>query len=59
VLFGATWALFYHLCSGVRHLAWDARFGFELRTMTYTGWMVIAGSVVLTIISFLLAYAWP
>jgi len=27
--------------------------------MTYTGWMVIAGSVVLTIISFLLAYAWP
>jgi succinate dehydrogenase / fumarate reductase, cytochrome b subunit len=58
VLFGVTWALFYHLCNGVRHLAWDAGFGFDIGTMTYTGWVVIAGSVALTVISFLLAYAW-
>ena len=58
VLFAVTWALFYHLCNGVRHLAWDAGYGFELGTMTHTGWVVVASSVALTIISFLFAYAW-
>ena len=24
-------AFFYHLCNGIRHLAWDAGYGFELR----------------------------
>jgi succinate dehydrogenase / fumarate reductase cytochrome b subunit len=52
-----TWALFYHLCNGVRHLAWDAGFGFELTTMTRTGWVVVASSAALTIVSFLLANA--
>ena len=23
-------AFFYHLCSGIRHLAWDAGYGFEI-----------------------------
>lgn len=58
LLFAVTWALFYHLCNGVRHLAWDAGFGFELRAMVYTGYVVVASSIALTIISFLLAYSW-
>ena len=58
LLVALTWALFYHLCNGVRHLAWDAGFGFELRTMIRSGCMVVASSVALTIISFILAYAW-
>ena len=33
VLVGFTWALFYHLCNGIRHLFWDAGFGFELSTV--------------------------
>jgi len=57
LLFAVTWALFYHLCNGVRHLAWDAGFGFKLGTMVRTGWVVVVSSVVLTVISFLLAYA--
>jgi succinate dehydrogenase / fumarate reductase, cytochrome b subunit len=28
-LFGFTLALFYHLAAGLRHLAWDAGWGFE------------------------------
>ena len=31
VLFGATFAFFLHLCGGIRHLAWDAGYGFDLR----------------------------
>jgi succinate dehydrogenase / fumarate reductase, cytochrome b subunit len=58
LLIAVTWALFYHLCNGVRHLAWDAGFGFELRAMVYTGCVVVAGSIALTIISFILAYSW-
>lgn len=58
LLMGVTWALFYHLCNGVRHLVWDAGFGFELGTMVRTGWAVVASSVALTVISFVLAYAW-
>ena len=58
LLFAVTWALFYHLCNGVRHLAWDAGFGFELGTMIRTGCVVVASSIALTIISFILAYAW-
>ena len=30
VLFGWTVALYFHLCNGIRHLAWDAGYGFEL-----------------------------
>ena len=29
-LFGWTLALVYHLLNGIRHLAWDAGFGFEI-----------------------------
>ena len=58
LLVAVTWALFYHLCNGVRHLAWDAGFGFELGTMIRTGCVVVASSIALTIISFILAYAW-
>ena len=58
ILLGITWALFYHLCNGVRHLAWDTGFGFEVGTMVRTGWLVVASSVALTIISFALAHAW-
>lgn len=45
---GWTWAFFYHLCNGVRHLAWDAGYGFDLKTVYRTGYAVLASSVVLT-----------
>src|ERR687892_1500300 len=37
LLFGWTYALFYHLCNGIRHLFWDAGYGFELPTVYRTG----------------------
>ena len=48
VLLGFTWALFYHLCNGIRHLFWDAGFGFELSTVYKAGYATIAGSIILT-----------
>ncbi len=50
VLFGWTVALFYHLCNGLRHLWWDTGHGFDLPTVYKTGWAVVAGTGVLTVI---------
>jgi len=56
LLFGWTWSLFYHLCNGIRHLFWDAGYGFELKTTYASGWTVVATSVVLTLIAWIAAY---
>ncbi len=58
VLIGFSFALMYHLCNGIRHLAWDAGFGFELKTVTLSGVTVVIASLVLTVIAFVLAYGW-
>ena len=56
LLFGFTVALFYHLCNGIRHLYWDAGHGFELDSVTRSGWMVLVGTLVLSVGSWALAY---
>ena len=58
VLFGFTWALFYHLLSGIRHLVWDTGRGYSLAVANRASWLVIGGSVVLTVLAWILAYAW-
>lgn len=55
VLFGFTFAFFLHLCSGVRHLVWDAGYGFELKTIYASGWAVVAASFVLTVATWIAA----
>jgi succinate dehydrogenase / fumarate reductase, cytochrome b subunit len=47
-LFGAIFAFFLHLCGGIRHLAWDAGYGFKLQTIYASGWGVVVASIVLT-----------
>lgn len=56
VLLGFTLALYYHLCAGVRHLFWDAGYGFSLEAARRGSWLVIAGAVVLTAVTWVLAY---
>jgi succinate dehydrogenase / fumarate reductase cytochrome b subunit len=53
LLFCWSLAFFYHLCSGIRHLAWDAGHGFEIRTAYRTGYAVLAATVVLTLLAWL------
>ncbi len=48
-LAGWTFAFFYHLLNGVRHLFWDAGYGFERDARRLSGWAAVAGAVVLTL----------
>lgn len=48
-------SLMYHLFNGVRHLLWDAGWGFEIAQVYATGWTVIALSVVSTALLVFLA----
>lgn len=57
LLLGWSWSLFYHLCNGIRHLAWDAGWGFELPTVYATGWIVVIASFVLTLLAWIIGYA--
>ncbi len=41
IFFGVLFSFFYHLLNGVRHLFWDAGYGFELPQVTYSGWIVV------------------
>ncbi|HZD26150.1 MAG TPA: succinate dehydrogenase, cytochrome b556 subunit [Alphaproteobacteria bacterium] len=57
ILFGFTLALFYHLSNGIRHLFWDAGFGYEVDTARKASWVVLAAAVVLAVLTFALGYA--
>jgi len=54
LLLAWSYALFYHLCNGIRHLFWDFGSGFALEEVYRSGWIVVGASVVLTAISWLL-----
>jgi succinate dehydrogenase / fumarate reductase cytochrome b subunit len=56
VLLGFSFALFYHLCNGIRHLFWDAGLGFELKTAYASGHAVVIVSILMTVIAWGLAY---
>ena len=48
-LLGWTFAFLYHLLNGVRHLFWDAGYGFERTQRLASGWLVVFGALGLTI----------
>ena len=48
-LFGFSFAFFYHLMNGVRHLVWDTGHGLERRSARISGWVAFLGSVVVTL----------
>ncbi len=50
LMFGGTWALFYHLCNGIRHLFQDGGMGYSIPHFVRSSWLSIVGSVVLTLI---------
>ena len=55
ILIGFTWSMSFHKLSGIRHLAWDLGYGFEIKTANISGIIVIICSLVLTIIFWLFA----
>ena len=55
ILIGFTWSMSFHLLSGIRHLAWDLGYGFEIKTANISGIIVVIFSLVLTVIFWLFA----
>jgi succinate dehydrogenase / fumarate reductase cytochrome b subunit len=48
LLFGWSYAFYFHLCNGIRHLFWDIGKGFEIHTAYRSGYAVVIASIVLT-----------
>ena len=55
ILIGLTWSMSFHILSGIRHLAWDLGYGFEIKTANISGLIVIVFSLVLTVMIWLFA----
>jgi succinate dehydrogenase / fumarate reductase cytochrome b subunit len=56
ILAGFTLSVVYHLLNGIRHLAWDSGWGFELGTSRMTGYLVFLGTVALSLCIWIAAY---
>ena len=48
LLVGWSFAFFYHLSNGIRHLVWDSGRGFEKSAATASAWFVLILAAVLT-----------
>ena len=49
MLFGWLFAFVYHFLNGIRHLKWDFGFGFTLKRVYRSGYVVVAGSLILSV----------
>ena len=54
IALGFAWSFSFQILSEIRHLIMDMGYGFELQTTRITGLVVIFGSILLTIIIYLL-----
>ncbi len=49
ILIGFAFSLCYHLCNGIRHLLWDAGYGFELDEATMSGYIMLIAAGILAV----------
>jgi succinate dehydrogenase / fumarate reductase cytochrome b subunit len=56
VLLAVIFAFYFHLANGIRHLAWDAGWGYEMPTLRASGVVVLVFSTSMTILTFLAGY---
>lgn len=56
MLVGWTFALFFHLANGVRHLFWDVGLGYEKPTAKATAWAVLVFSAAMTVLAWVAGY---
>lgn len=54
MILGITWSFSFQILSEIRHLIMDLGYGFELQTTKITGLLVIFGSIILTILFYIL-----
>lgn len=46
---GFVFALYYHLCNGIRHLLWDMGLGLDITASYRSGYAVVIATVLLTL----------
>ena len=54
IILGITWSFLFQILSEIRHLIMDLGYGFEIQTTKITGLMVIFGSIIFTVIFYLI-----
>ena len=54
IILGFTWSFSFQILSEIRHLIMDLGYGFEIKITKITGLLVIFGSIILTVIFFLI-----
>jgi succinate dehydrogenase / fumarate reductase, cytochrome b subunit len=54
IILGVTWSFSFQVLSEIRHLIMDFGYGFELTTTKITGLIVIFGSLILTVVFYLI-----
>ncbi|MXN66782.1 succinate dehydrogenase, cytochrome b556 subunit [Stappia sp. GBMRC 2046] len=57
ILFGFTWALVHHMLGGIRHFIWDMGYGFGPQAREWLVRANLAGSIVITILLWIIGYA--
>jgi succinate dehydrogenase / fumarate reductase, cytochrome b subunit len=50
VMIGWSWAFFFHLCNGIRHLVQDAGAGYAIPQFKRSSWLSVIISIVLTLL---------
>ena len=54
IILGITWSFSFQILSEIRHLIMDLGYGFEIKTTKITGLIVIFGSIILTVVFYLI-----
>ena len=54
IILGTTWSFSFQALSEIRHLIMDFGYGFEIKTTRITGLIVIFGSLILTVVFYLI-----
>ena len=54
LIIGLCWTFSFHILNELRHLVWDAGYGFDLKVAKITGMIAFIGSFVLTILFYIL-----
>ena len=54
IILGLTWSFSFQVLSEIRHLTMDLGYGYDLQTTKITGLLVIFGSIILTVIFYLI-----
>ena len=54
IILGIIWSFSFQVLSEIRHLIMDLGYGYEIKTTKITGLIVIFGSIILTVIFYLI-----